>query len=306
MKVFEIGRMAVIGLAALTAAGAAQAQGADKAPLAGPFHMTKERGPIRKVDLSPTKEAVSSEILAGPTAGLDSAWIVYTRIASRTQPKGLVSLPVDQTYLVLSGKLNVQLGTDRFVAEPETLVLVPAGVPHRVWNAGTEPVADFEVISPAPTRDLASMFKPAAAKKIDNAAQYVRVPPKLDKLAGGQGHESLNERVLADRSTGSDHVLERLNDVMPGGGRTDVHIHPFDQVYFIRKGTMKVLYGMSTFDAPANSLVVLPAGVVHNNSNDGASVQSSITLLLPEPQKGQPLGTGVTLQGRGNQAGRTQ
>jgi len=139
------------------------------------------------------------------------------------------------------------------------------------------------------------MMQRAQAKKIDNAAQYVRVAPTLDILAGGTGHESLNERVLASRETGSEHVLERLNDVLPGGGRTELHIHPFDQVYFITKGRMTVQYGMSTFEAGENTLVLLPAGIVHSNQNKGASLQSAITLLLPEPEKGTPFGTNVEL-----------
>jgi len=198
--------------------------------------------------------------------------------------------------LVFSGKLNVQLGTDLFVAGPETLVLVPAGVPHQAWNAGSEPVAGLEVITPAPSRDLASLMKPAAASKIDNAAQYIRVAPPLEKLAGGVGHESLNERILADRTNGSAPVLERLNDVLPGGGRTEAHIHPFDQAYFIRKGTMTVDYGLEKYEAPANSLVLLPAGVVHNNSNTGTGVQSIVTLLIPDRV---PRGAGITIQRNG-------
>ena len=266
--------------------------------VAGNFHLSSARGPLRQVDLSPMKGNVSSEILAGPTNGLDVAYIVYTRMAAGVGKKGLYTLPVDHTYLVLEGKMNVQLGTDEFVAAPETLVLAPAGVPHQIWNAGSEQVTEYEVITPNPSRDLVSMMKPAQPRKVENAAQYIRVAPPLDKLAGGTGHESLNERVLADKTTGSPNVLERLNDVLPGGGRTNTHMHPFDQLYFIRKGTMTVLYGMKTYQAGPNTLVVLPAGVVHNNSNDGTGVNSYITLLLPDIQ---PRGADVQIGGGGGQ-----
>lgn len=277
---------------------AAAAPGALAQSGKSPFHLSPARGPLRHVDLSPFKGEVSSEILAGPSSGLDSAFIVYDRMAAGAKGQGLYTLPVDHTFLVLAGKMNVQLGTDNFVAGPDTLVLVPAGVPHRVWNAGAEPETDLQVITPAPSRDLAAMMKPAKARKIDNAAQYVRVAPTLDRLAGGTGHDSLNERVLASRDTGSAHVLERLNDVLPGGGRTDPHIHPFDQAYFITKGTMNVQYGLSSLEAGADTLVLLPAGVVHNNANNGTGVQSTITLLLPEPEKGNPMGANVEVAKR--------
>jgi mannose-6-phosphate isomerase-like protein (cupin superfamily) len=296
-------KLACLVLAAGLIAGPAQAQSDISKAMRGVFHLGNARGPIRPVDLSPAKGPVSSEILAGPGNGLDSAFILYTRMAAGVHTGALYALPVDHTYLVLSGKLNVQLGTDRFIAGPDTLVLVPAGVPHRVWNEGAEPETDFQVVTPAPSRDLVSMMKPATARKIDNAAQYVRPAPHLDKLAGGQGHDSLNERVLASRATGSQYVLERLNDVLPGGGRTEPHIHPFDQAYFIRQGTMTVQYGLANYEAGANTLVLLPAGVVHNNLNNGTSPQSTITILLPEPEKGNPMGADVEVAKR---AGRPQ
>jgi mannose-6-phosphate isomerase-like protein (cupin superfamily) len=280
-------------VAAGVAVSTAAASGDVAKDMTAGLHLSAARGPIRTVDLSSFKGEASREILAGPGNGLDSAFIVYTRLTAGAKPHGLYTLPVDHTYLVLSGKLNVQLGADQFAAEPDTLVFVPAGVPHRIWNAASEPETDFEVISPAPSRDLASMMQPAQARKIDNAAQYIHPAPKLEQLAGGTGHESLNERILASWTNGSQNIYERLNDVPPGGGRTDVHIHPFDQVYFVTKGTMSVMYGLKTYEAGENSLVVLPAGVVHNNQNNGTSVQSSITLLLPEPPQGSPLGAGV-------------
>ena len=268
------------------------------------FHVSNARGPIRPAGLAPLQGGVASEILAGPTNGLDSAYIIYTRMAAGARARGLYTLPVEHTYLVLSGKMSVQIGTDQFVVGPETLVLVPAGVPHQAWNAGSELVVDFEVITPAPARDLPSMMSPAASRKVDNAAQYIRVAEPLSKLSGGTGHDSLNERVLANRATGSEYVLERLNDVLPGGGRTELHIHPFDQVYFITKGTMTVQYGLATYEAGENTLVLLPAGVVHSNQNKGSSLQSAITLLLPEPPKGTPLGAGVEIQRPPGQSGK--
>jgi mannose-6-phosphate isomerase-like protein (cupin superfamily) len=262
----------------------------------GTFYLSKERGPIRQVDLSPLTQELSSEILAGPANGLDSAFIVYTRMAAGARKRGLYTLPVDQTYLVLAGKLNVQLGTDEFVAEPDTLVLVPAGVPHQAWNAGSSPEADLEVVTPAPARDLVSMMKEAKPQKVEGAAQFIRVAPPLGALKGGVGHEGLNERVLAARASGSDQVLERLDDVPPAAGGPSSHIHPFDQVYFVTSGTMTVQYGLGKYEVTPNSLVIIPAGVVHSNLNNGSTVESHITLLLPEPEKGTTFGASAEIK----------
>ena len=273
---------------------------------AGMFHLSEARGPIRQPDLSLLTQDASSEILAGPANGLDSAFIIYTRMAAGARKKGLFTLPVDETYLVLSGKLNIQLGTDEFVVEPDTLVLVPAGVPHQAWNAGAEPEADFEVVTPAPSRDLVPMMKEAKPRKIDNAAQYVRVAPPLGPLKGGVGHEGLNERILAARVNGSEHIYERLDDVPPAAGGPASHVHPFDQIYFVTKGTMTVQYGLTHYEAGPNSLVLLPMGVVHSNLNNGSTVESHITLIIPEPPKGTPMGAGAELKTQGPPPARPQ
>ena len=266
----------------------------------GVYRLSQARGPIRPVDLSPFKGSISSEILASPANGLESAFIIYTRMGPAAAPRGLYTLPVDHTYLVLSGKLKVQIGTDQFVAEPETLVLIPAGIPHQAWNADSMPEADFEVITPAPSSDLASLIKPAQPRKIENAAQYLRVAPPMQLTHSGIGAGALNERVLADRSTGSEHMLERLDDVTPGSGRGELHMHPFDQVYFIRKGEMTLRYGMETYKAEANSLVVLHAGTVHSNMNNTSELESHITLMLPQPPQGTAAGVDLEiLKGQG-------
>lgn len=264
--------------------------------MAAEFHLNDDRGPLRHVDQSPLKGSVSSEILTGPENGLDSAFIIYTRMAPGARALGLYTLPVEQTYLVLKGKLTVQIGTDRFVVRPDTLVLIPPGVPHQAWNAGGEPEADFEVVTPAPARSLVSMMQPAAARKVANAAEFVHVPPPLGKLKGGTGHDALNERVLASRAMGSEYVMERLGQVLPGSKSEPSHIHPFDQLYFVRSGTMTFYYGLRTYQVPADTLVVIPAGIVHHDKNGGSSVMSFIQLVVPEPKPGVPFGEHVQIE----------
>ncbi|HEX4266566.1 MAG TPA: cupin domain-containing protein [Steroidobacteraceae bacterium] len=263
--------------------------------MAAVFHLNDDRGPLRHVDLSPLEASVSSEILAGPANGLDSAFVVYTRMAAGAPPMGLYTLPVEQTYLVLSGRLNVQIGTDRFVVAPDSLVLIPPGVPHQAWNAGTQPEADFEVVAPAPSRDLVSMMKPAPARAVANAAQYVHVPPPLGKLVRGAGHAALNERTLADRTTGSE-FMERIGEVLPGSKSEPSHIHPFDQIYFVRRGTMTLFYGLATYQAHADTLTVVPKGVVHHDANGGSTPESFIQLNLPQPGPGVPFGVHVVIE----------
>jgi quercetin dioxygenase-like cupin family protein len=59
----------------------------------------------------------------------------------------------DQAYVVLDGELNVDVAGDHHVVGPRTLVLLPAGVPHRQWNAGPAPERHLALLLPPPPED---------------------------------------------------------------------------------------------------------------------------------------------------------
>jgi len=59
---------------------------------------------------------------------------------------------------------------------------------------------------------------------------------------------------------------------------------------------MTVQFGLGKYEVTPNSLVIIPAGVVHSNLNNGSTVESHITLLLPEPEKGTPFGASAEIK----------
>ena len=67
--------------------------------------------------------------------------------------------PVDQLYYVVSGEMHVQLGSEGFVAGPDTVVFIPAGTPHHNWNEGDVDEFHFEVLAPAPLPSRAVMTR---------------------------------------------------------------------------------------------------------------------------------------------------
>lgn len=248
-----------------------------------PFHISLVRGFLRSPDQSPLGKDVSSEIVAGPANGLDSAFLIYTRMPAGTHGPKLYTLPVDHTYLVLAGQLNVQLGTDKFVAGAETLVLVHAGVPHEVWNASSEPVTALEVITPAPSRDLESLMKAAQPRQIENAASFIRKAPPVPNTGRGTGSQPLAARAT---DSGDSHLQERIDNVKPGFSvGPGLHVHPFDQIYYVLEGTMTLQFGLGTYHVQPNTFVIIPLGVVHQNRNEGPGNERHVTLLLPEPEK---------------------
>ena len=285
--------------------------GSQKTRLVWATHLSEARGPIRTVDVTaPPGRNVSSEILGGPANGSDAGYLIYTRMPAGAHGPALFTLPVDHLYLVLSGKMTIQIGADHFGVGPDTGVMVPAGIPHEAWNSETTPEAHVEVIAPAPSRDLMSMLKPAEPRKIDNASQYVRpAPPLPSELRPG-----LNPQRLFARNTGSPNQM-RIDSSPAGTGNANPHIHAFEQVYFIKDGAMTLLYGLSPdgqigrYHVPANSFVIIPPGVVHGNFNEGPGVERHVVWLLPEPEPGVgPLDVAVELKpppargrGRGEQ-----
>ena len=291
--------VAFLGLAPAVMAVTATAQKGDqKNGLVWATRLSETRGPIRTADVSaPLGRTVSSEILGGPANGSDAGYLIYTRMPPGAHGPALFTLPSDHLYLVLSGKMTIRIGTDTFEAGPATGVMVPAGIPHEAWNGETTPEAHVEVIAPAPSRDLMSMLKPAAPRKVENASQYVRpAPPLPAELRPG-----LNPQRLFARNTGSPNQM-RIDSSPAGTGNANPHIHAFEQVYFVKEGTMTLLYGLSPagtlgrYQVPANSFVIIQPGVVHGNFNEGPGVERHIVWLLPEPEPGGPLDVNVELK----------
>jgi mannose-6-phosphate isomerase-like protein (cupin superfamily) len=270
----------VLALAAATAMAAQS----NASRLQWDVRLNETRGPIRAADASPLSKGATSEILGGPTNGSDNAYLLYTRMAPGAHGPALFTLPVEHYYVVLSGRMTVQIGTDTFVAEPMTGVIIPVNVPHTVWNADAQPEAHLEVIAPAPSRDLTAMLKPAQPRKIENAAQYIRhisVPAAKDLKPG------LNGQVFTNRAMGSANTV-RLDSTMPGGGGPATHVHRFEQVYFIVEGATTISYGADRLKASKNDIVILAPGVVHTNLNESGMPERHLTMLLPQPDDGAP------------------
>jgi len=247
--------------------------------------LNETRGPIRSADLSkPVGKTAVSEILGGPTSGSDNAYLIYTRMPSGAHGPALFTLPVEHYYVVISGKMNVQIGTDKFVVGPMGAAIIPANTPHEVWNSDVEPETHLEVITSANpsenlSRDLISMLKPARPSKVENAASYIR---QIGVPAAAELKPGLNRQVYTNRAKGSSATVA-LDSTIPGSGGPKPHVHRFEQVYFMIEGETTVMYGIDNPKAKKNDIVILPLGVVHTNTNMSSGPERHITLLLPEP-----------------------
>lgn len=78
-------------------------------------------------------------------------------------PAGMHTHVVDQLFYILSGTMNLEIEGRPYTAGPGTLVVFPAGVPHRNWNAGAEPTVHLAFNTPLPAPDE-PFARPAAPR----------------------------------------------------------------------------------------------------------------------------------------------
>ncbi len=267
--------------------------------------LNETRGPIRAANTAPVSGAAVGEILGGPTNGSNNAYLIHARMPPGAHGPALFTLPAEDDYVVLSGQLTVQIGSDTFVAGPMTGIIIPAGTPHEVWNAGTTPETHLQVIASADpdkdlSRDLNTMMKPAKAAKVADAAKYIR---KIKVPSAAELQPGLNRQVFTNRSMGSPITIG-LDSVQPGSGGPKPHVHPFEQVYFEVEGETNVMYGLMNAPLKKLNVVIIPPGVVHTNNNQSNAIERHITLLLPEPAA-QPFDVEFEKKGPAQAAGTT-
>jgi quercetin dioxygenase-like cupin family protein len=65
-------------------------------------------------------------------------------------PAGMHTHVVDQIFYVLAGTMNLEIEGKEYQAGPGSLVVFPAGVPHRNWNGGSLPTVHLAVNAPLP------------------------------------------------------------------------------------------------------------------------------------------------------------
>jgi mannose-6-phosphate isomerase-like protein (cupin superfamily) len=65
-------------------------------------------------------------------------------------PEGRHVHAVDQIFYVISGTMSIEVEDEAHEVGPGSLVVFPAGVPHRNWNAGGEPTVHLAINTPAP------------------------------------------------------------------------------------------------------------------------------------------------------------
>ncbi len=218
--------------------------------------------------------------------GVDSCFLVCTRVPPGTGTPGVHTHLGDQIYFILEGEMNLQLADQVHKAKAGDLVFIPAAVPHKNFNSSDKDEIHFEFIVPGHTPGLARMYRaewPEYELKETSHPRYVR---SLDTSKFDPTQTS--SVTMADYSTGSHHTKIDIVQVPPGKGGGGLHVHSFDQVYYTMTGTMEVQIGAKKSTVVPNSYVYLPAGTPHTFTNPGKEVATHIHAQVPEGPRAEP------------------
>ena len=207
----------------------------------------------------------------------------------------------DQCYLVVDGEITIKLGSEIKKAPRHSLIFIPSGVPHHNWNEGSEPDIHIEVIAPnvLPTQPIVDFADDDDARGLPYYVKQYDATTAVEPIPG------FKQGWLANRDSGAVHAGIYIAEMAPSGAGPQLHIHDFDQFYFVLEGTLNVQIGFDEHAVGPNTLVVLPAGVPHRQWNASAEPELHAAILVPEPpfkpheapwdvgvvyEKGEPVG----------------
>ena len=195
--------------------------------------------------------------------------------------------------------MNVELGKDTRRAPSGSLVFIPAGLSHHNWNSGPGDEMHLEMIIPTP----------APGEPV-----YTRVDNVVEAPDGRQGTvtsidhslmtsplEGMRLQKLHDAhgGIGSGRSVVNYVEMEPSASGPGMHVHEFDQLYFVLGGTLKVEIGLVAHSISEGMLAIVPAGVPHRQWNESSTMERHLAVITQKPANNSPWDYGVnfTLNG---------
>jgi transcriptional regulator with XRE-family HTH domain len=117
----------------------AHVHGASEEPIEGP-----DQGPVVRSDERHVIDLASGvrweRLTSHQREDVDFLHVIYDVGGSSASDTMMMRHPGREYGIVLSGRLGVQLGFERFELEPGDSIGFDSTQPHRLWNLGDEPV----------------------------------------------------------------------------------------------------------------------------------------------------------------------
>jgi mannose-6-phosphate isomerase-like protein (cupin superfamily) len=122
----------------------AQSAGEVRTP-AATAHVTSTSGPPAEVSGHEKRWPIT----AGPT-GARAAKLAAIERTGPGEPDSLASRDNDRLLVVTHGELTAEIAARPVAVPAPAVIVIPAGVPHRVWNPSSAPVRYLDADVPAP------------------------------------------------------------------------------------------------------------------------------------------------------------
>lgn len=161
------------------------------APPRTDFIVNPGSGDVRSVDFDLFPESFASVLVYWGEGG----FFVVSRVPPRASGPPAHRHDVDQVFITLRGRLEVQIGAGSHVLVPGRAAHIPAGTPHRHRNDTDEEEVHLELILPGviPGRPVLELVGDTEAWEGSGFVSEVRAGPQLsgqasgDLVAEGQG-----------------------------------------------------------------------------------------------------------------------
>jgi mannose-6-phosphate isomerase-like protein (cupin superfamily) len=228
---------------------------------------------------------------------IEGCGLVKNSIPAGTSPEPMHKHWFDLCYFVLDGALTVHFGHEEHLVPANTLIRIPAGVPHMAFNGGATELVQVSLMMPAyvPVKAGNRMSLYDLCEPEDGPvppADCIRTITD-DGWTSGPGPD-YQVQILADRASGSQTGYLAAVRREPGTVESGYTVHEFDKLMFVLEGALGAdLAGAEVIAGPRDTVLV-PAGVPHRVWNAGPLPEIDLTVITPEPATPGPWSRPVT------------
>lgn len=106
------------------------------------------------IDRSDTDERLHQALLDHASGATTCTIFCIKTPVGGGSPAGLHVHDVGQMFYILRGTMSIEIEGKQYDCPPGSLIVFPAGVPHRNWNGGSEPTVHLAFNTPLPDPGL--------------------------------------------------------------------------------------------------------------------------------------------------------
>jgi quercetin dioxygenase-like cupin family protein len=207
----------------------------------------------------------------------------------------------EEAYYILSGQVFGMIGEPRYRFGPGDYAISQIGTPHAWHNPGSEPARWVEMFAPQPSATGAGRrvglgldTAPTSGEPIAGLGPRAWLVGHFEETElapysrGHDGHATnWTSKALVNRALGAQHLEVGVTEIGPGG-RSDPAEHPFEQAFFILKGSVVATLEGEQHQLVPGSVAWIGAGGVHSIHNRSDIPARMLVAQAPQAPVQQP------------------